>query len=162
MQTGTLYEAHLVVRDLQAAARFYETVLGFSPALCAPDVRFYWTESDHSRMFALWQLKPDDNEPRRHTRPDVSVWVRSHIAFHLRLSDFWAAVKRLRQSGVRVTGFEDNSTEPSVHCWVPAVSVYFSDPDGHALELISILDEKPQPKLGVLSWSKWQKSITNE
>ncbi|WDL96710.1 hypothetical protein [Alicyclobacillus sp. ALC3] len=41
-------------------------------------------------------------------------------------------------------------------------SVYFSDPDGHALELISVLGDEPQPKLGVLSWSKWQESITNE
>lgn len=113
-------------------------------------------------MFALWQLKPNDSEPRRHTRPDVSTWVRSHIAFHLRLPDFWSAIERLKESGVEIRGFDEDSTQPGVHCWVPAVSVYFSDPDGHALELISVLPENPQPNLGVIPWSQWQEIHSNQ
>ncbi|MFX4300932.1 hypothetical protein ACOJUR_01420 [Alicyclobacillus tolerans] len=34
--------------------------------------------------------------------------------------------------------------------------MYFSDPDGHALELISVLPDNPKPEFGVVSWSKWR------
>lgn len=160
MQVGTLYEAHLVVRDLDSSARFYKQVLGFTSALVTPDVRFYWTESDHSRMFALWQQKPNDEASGRHTRPDVSKWVRNHLAFHLSWSQFWDAISMLKKHGIAVKGFED--AELSVHCWVPALSAYFSDPDGHALELISVLRDQPRPELGVTSWSEWQRIHANQ
>src|SRR4051812_39086437 len=34
-------------------------------------------------------------------------------------------------------------------------SVYFHDPDGNLLELISMLPEDPRPELGVVNWSRW-------
>jgi len=157
VEFSVLYEAHLVVRDLQASARFYESILGFTPALATPDVRFYWTGHDRRHMFALWQLKPDDHEPRKHTGPDVSTWARSHLAFHLALPDFWIAIENLKRCGIEVRGFDGETDEPSVHTWVPALSVYFPDPDGHALEFISVLDEQPRLSLGVISWSEWNR-----
>jgi len=40
---------------------------------------------------------------------------------------------------------------------MPAASVFFDDPDGNFLEYIAMLDDEPQPELGLLlSWSEWQ------
>jgi lactoylglutathione lyase len=43
-----------------------------------------------------------------------------------------------------------------VLCWMPAASVYFDDPDGHSLEFIAMLPDRPRPDLGRLSWSDWR------
>ena len=45
--------------------------------------------------------------------------------------------------------------EPVVLAWMPAASIYFRDPDGNQLELLSMLPDAPQPVLGVVSWSRW-------
>lgn len=44
--------------------------------------------------------------------------------------------------------------EPSVIGWMPAAAVYFRDPDGHQLEVISMLDGKPRPDVGIVPWSR--------
>jgi len=45
--------------------------------------------------------------------------------------------------------------EPMVFAWMPAVSIYFNDPDGNSLEFISMLDGEGKPELGVLSYADW-------
>ncbi|MFC4163184.1 hypothetical protein ACFOWU_05950 [Epilithonimonas zeae] len=40
---------------------------------------------------------------------------------------------------------------------MPALALYFNDPDGNQLEFIHILNGKSQPELGVLSYEEWQK-----
>ena len=45
--------------------------------------------------------------------------------------------------------------EPMVFAWMPAISIYFNDPDGHSLEFISILDGESKPENGILTYEKW-------
>ncbi|KKX50456.1 hypothetical protein [Sphingobacterium sp. IITKGP-BTPF85] len=40
---------------------------------------------------------------------------------------------------------------------MPALAIYFDDPDGNSLEFISMLDGKGQPEQGVLSYADWLK-----
>jgi hypothetical protein len=47
------------------------------------------------------------------------------------------------------------TTEPSVIGWMPAAALYFRDPDGHLLEYLAMLEEGPNPDLGIVSWSGW-------
>ncbi len=42
-----------------------------------------------------------------------------------------------------------------VFAWMPAIAIYFNDPDGHQLEFIAILAGKGQPALGVISYDEW-------
>lgn len=35
--------------------------------------------------------------------------------------------------------------------WMPAIAIYFRDPDGHSLELIAMLPQPPQLALGVVT-----------
>jgi hypothetical protein len=39
---------------------------------------------------------------------------------------------------------------------MPAVSVYFLDPDGHLLEYIAMLPDEPRPDAGVMTWNAWR------
>ena len=55
-----------------------------------------------------------------------------HFAFTTSADVIEAAADKLRDLGVDVTG-------PVTHDWMPARSIYFSDPDGHELELCAPL-----------------------
>jgi lactoylglutathione lyase len=39
---------------------------------------------------------------------------------------------------------------------MPALSIYFKDPDGHSIEFISVLDADPDRSFGVRPFSEWQ------
>jgi lactoylglutathione lyase len=38
--------------------------------------------------------------------------------------------------------------------WMPAAAVYFTDPDGHTLEYLAMLEGPPEPDLGIVPWSQ--------
>lgn len=41
--------------------------------------------------------------------------------------------------------------------FMPAVSIYFDDPDGHSVEFIAMLDDEPRPDLEIMSWKEWDR-----
>ena len=53
------------------------------------------------------------------------------------------------------------TVEPMVFAWMPALAIYFNDPDGNQLEFISILEGEGRPELGVLSYEEWMKQTGN-
>ncbi|PYT12333.1 MAG: hypothetical protein DMF51_13485 [Acidobacteria bacterium] len=59
---------------------------------------------------------------------DKGTWPTQHFAFTVEEADIEAAAAALKKRGVAVT-------RPVLHEWMPASSVYFSDPNGHELEL---------------------------
>jgi catechol 2,3-dioxygenase-like lactoylglutathione lyase family enzyme len=59
---------------------------------------------------------------------DKGEWPTTHFAFTVAEQEIEEAAAMLRAQGVEVEG-------PVYHEWMPARSIYFSDPDGHALEL---------------------------
>jgi lactoylglutathione lyase len=62
----------------------------------------------------------------------------------------------LLSKGVQPLGFAGGpATEAEVIGWMPAVSQYFADPDGHSIEFISVLDETADASFGVGPYSKW-------
>ena len=52
---------------------------------------------------------------------------------------------------------QDDKEKPMVFCWMPAISIYFSDPDGHYLEFIGILPGKSRPdeEKRVVTYEQW-------
>ncbi|MNY82250.1 hypothetical protein D3C86_2242310 [compost metagenome] len=40
---------------------------------------------------------------------------------------------------------------------MPAVSIYFDDPDGYSVELIAMLPDAPRPELEMLYWGEWER-----
>ena len=141
-----LFEAHLLVGDLDRSASFYRDVVGLSPALELParGAAFFWIGDPGEAMLGLWSLG------------SAPVGVASHVAFSAPLDHVLAACERLRSLNVTPLSFFATETEePSVIGWMPAAAVYFRDPDGHLLEYLAMLDSAPDPEAGVVSWSEW-------
>jgi lactoylglutathione lyase len=144
-----LFEAHLTVSDLDRSIAFYRDVLGLSLAQRIPErqVAFFWVPTSERGMLGLWCIG---------TSP---LHMRLHIAFDVTRQHVFDSVGALRRAGIapRISGGGAEIDEPVVLCWMPAVSVYFDDPDGHSLEFIAMLDETPRPDLGRVSWSEWRR-----
>ncbi|PTM56806.1 VOC family protein [Desmospora activa] len=158
-----LVEQHLVVSDLKRSTDFYEKKLGFTLGYdTGNNILFYWLDPEHQSMLGLWQQGSAGNGPDS-SGPDTSQIIRQHLAFQLPLPQFHETVQRLKEDGLQITDFFGNETEEgSVHPWMPIVSVYFPDPDGHVLELLSFLPEQPRPDWPAMSYSEWQQRIADK
>ena len=147
-----LFESHLTVSDLDRAMRFYRDVLCLPVAMVVPERRlaFFWIGAPGKAMLGLWEV---GSGPLRMTQ---------HIAFRVDVAAVLGAPHALREAGVMPLNFESKpADEPVVLGWMPAVAVYFHDPDGNLLEFLAMLPEPPRPDLGVLPWSSWKAIATS-
>lgn len=141
-----LYETHLFVADLERSIEFYARTLNL--AQCHDEegrrAAFFWIGKPKQSMLGLWE-KPKSQIDIRHFAFECDPdWV---------LND---SVQYLRDRNLKSRNFLNDGTErPMVFCWMPAISIYFDDPDGHSLEFIGVLEGKPHAKAGVLSYDEW-------
>jgi lactoylglutathione lyase len=145
-----LFETHLTVRDLDRSVAFYRDVVGLQLALREPELgaAFFWIGAAGQAMLGLWAAGP------------APIALSLHIAFVTSLDDVLDAPNRLRRLGVTPLSFHAEETnEPSVIGWMPAAAVYLRDPDGHLLEYLAMLDERPAPDRGIVSWSEWPSRV---
>jgi catechol 2,3-dioxygenase-like lactoylglutathione lyase family enzyme len=110
-----VYEVAIRVKDLARAETFYREVLGLTEGL--RDARRPWVFLWAGGQAGMIVLQEDQGD-----------WPTQHLAFTIAPADLEAATAALQAHGVAVRG-------PVLHAWMPATSVYFADPDGHALEL---------------------------
>ena len=59
---------------------------------------------------------------------------------------------------------KDGTEQPMVFAWIPAISIYFDDPDGHSLEFLGKLQgkSKPEKEKLVVSYDDWLAIKANE
>lgn len=141
-----LFEAHLVVENLNASVAFYRDALGLELAHTSGgrQAAFFWIGARGGSMLGLWAA---GSAPQRTT---------AHIAFAASVEEVLAAPRTLRAAGITPLDFDGQPTDdPVVLGWMPAVSVYFRDPDGHLLEYLAMLPDPPRPERGVVSWRSW-------
>jgi lactoylglutathione lyase len=141
-----LFESHLTVTNLERSMTFYSQTLGLELAhvFWERRVAFYWIGGRGNSMLGLWEV---GTGPQR---------MSLHLAFRVDLQDLLAATARLRAANVIPLDFDGQPTdEPVAIAWMPAASLFFRDPDGNQLELLSMLPDDPRPELGVTSWSRW-------
>jgi len=117
-----LYEVAIRVKDLARAEAFYKEVLGLKEGL--RDERRNWLFLYAGGEAGMVVLQEDKGE-----------WPTQHFAFSVDEPDLRQAREMLREKGVSVS-------DPVYHEWMNAVSVYFDDPDGHALELLALSSSK--------------------
>lgn len=110
-----IYEVAIRVKQLPRAEVFYREVLGLEVGI--RDERRNWLFLRAGGQAGMVVLQEDEGE-----------WPTQHFAFTVDEADMEDAVAVLQEKGVAVDG-------PHFHEWMPAKSVYFSDPDGHQLEL---------------------------
>jgi lactoylglutathione lyase len=141
-----LFETHLGVADVSRSVVFYVDVVGLSVAAEVPEraAALLWTGAPGSGMLGLWSIG------------SAPISTRLHVAFRTSVADVVGACDRLRSLGVTPLTFSGaEADEPDVIAWIPAIAVYFRDPDGHLLEFVAMLDDAPRPECGVIPLSKW-------
>ena len=147
-----LYETHLFVANLENSIDFYKNTLGLE--LCHVEkerrIAFFWIGKPKDAMLGLWE-KP------------ASEICKSHIAFRCEADDILhRAADYFQQRKIKPYNFLQDGTErPMVFCWMPALSIYFNDPDGHSLEFIAILKGEGRPGLGVIPYDEWTRLAGN-
>lgn len=142
-----LFETHINVASLERSMKFYGDVLGLH--LGAYDERrrvaFYWLGDWGEAMIGVWE------------KPAGQVFPQ-HYAFRCGVDDVLNhSVSYLKQRGLGFYNFlHDGSERPMVFGWMPAIAIYFDDPDGHSLEFIAMLPGKPQPEIGIVPYDEWK------
>jgi catechol 2,3-dioxygenase-like lactoylglutathione lyase family enzyme len=116
-----VYEIAIRVKDLPTAEDFYLNVLGLEVGL--RDEKRNWLFLRAGGQAGMVVLQEDKGN-----------WPKQHFAFTVDEAEIDAAAAALRELGVDIDG-------PNIHDWMPAKSVYFSDPDGHSLELCAPLQK---------------------
>ncbi len=141
-----LFESHISVSNLDRSVQFYRDVLGLPLAHIVPErrVAFFWIGAPGKAMLGVWETGAG---PQKMTH---------HLAFKAAIDDVLASPNVLREAGITPLDFDSEPTdEPVVLCWMPAVAMYFHDPDGNLLEFLAMLPQPPRPGLGVVPWSSF-------
>ncbi|WP_407527819.1 VOC family protein [Lacibacter sp. MH-610] len=145
MITG-LFETHVDVKNLEQSVEFYKQLPGLTP--CHYDeqrrIAFFWVGAPQKFMLGLWEKPAKEVVPRHFAFQCESEWIlKESVAF-------------LHSKQIQSYNFLKDGTErPMVFAWMPAVAIYFDDPDGNILEFISIIDGEAKPHLGVLAYEEW-------
>ncbi len=145
-----LYETHLYVENLENSIDFYSKILGLKQCRFEANRRtaFFWIGEDKQAMLGLWE-KPKEEIDLRHFAFECDPeWILNESVDFLKSHklNFWNFL-------------QNNNDQPMVFCWVPAISIYFSDPDGHYLEFIGILqgNAKSSEEKRVVTYNDWLK-----
>ncbi len=143
-----LFETHINVSNLERSTDFYCQKLGLELGYHdeARRVDLLWINRPGEAMLGLWEKPAEQVVPQ-------------HFAFRAELSDVRErSVAWLAERGLPCFNFLNDGTQrPMVFGWMPALSIYFFDPDNHSLELIAMLPDAPRPEVGVVSWDQWQR-----
>jgi len=141
-----LYETHVFVENLERSIDFYQNKLGLE--FCHYEkqrrIAFFWIGLSKQYMLGLWEKPKNELAPR-------------HFAFRCEAADILQhSAGYLKERGLKPYNFlKDGTDRPMVFAWMPAIAIYFDDPDGNVLEFIAILKGAARPEKGVLSYEEW-------
>mgnify|MGYP003578982635 CR=1 FL=1 len=148
-----IYETHVSVVDLERSIEFYKNVLGLRQRSYSDTRRiaFFWVGEPKEYMLGLWE------------KPKEEV-VKMHFAFRCDKEDILnKSIDYLRSRKLKPYNFLNDGREiPLVFAWMPAIAIYFDDPDGRCLEFISILDGEPNEELGIITYEEWRRCLERE
>jgi glyoxylase I family protein len=135
----------ITVKDMKRSVDFYSGMLGFKVLgqrlLNERVFKIVWLQTG-SGMVELFEFQPSKGKDQDPTIPQVvsqeDIGLR-HIGFSIPPENFDAIVKKLEQARVEFT------IEPTVADWCALRLVFFKDPDGNIVEIISGKLENLEP-----------------
>lgn len=143
-----LYETHLFVENLERSIEFYTTMMGLKQ--CRFDnerrIAFFWMGEDKKSMLGLWEKPKEEIDIRHYAFECEPDWIQNE------------SENFLKSRNINCWNFLNDGTQgPMVFVWVPAISIYFNDPDGHELEFIGILKGKSKSnnEKRVITYKEW-------
>jgi len=109
------------VRDKKASARFFANIFGLK---CEP-VNYFAPVRLNEQMTLLFS----DESPEHDSH---------HYAFHVSDTEFDAIFGRIKASGLSFGSDPGDHENGTLNSWGGGRGVYFKDPDGHLLELMTV------------------------
>ena len=143
-----LFETHLYVENLERSIDFYGKTLELNQCYYEEDRRaaFFWIGKEKQSMLGLWEKPKEEIDIRHFAFECEPEWIIKESIDFLKSHNlnFWNFL-------------QDDNEKPMVFCWMPAVSIYFNDPDGHYLEFIGILPGKTKSyeEKRVVTYEQW-------
>ena len=143
-----LYETHLFVENLERSIEFYSKIIGLKQCRYGEERRtdFFWIGKDKQFMLGLWE-KPKEEIDIRHFAFECDPdWIQNE------------SLNYLKSRNIKSWNFLNDGTErPMFFVWMPAISIYFGDPDGYELEFIDVLNGKMKSdsKKRVVNYEEW-------
>lgn len=127
MKIQGIVETAISVADVEASARFYQDLFGFERMIEDPRVIALNVAPGHVLLLFLrgGSVNPVDLPGGR--IPGHDSRGSHHFAFSIASEDFDGWMRRLEEKGIEI--------ESTVNWALGGRSVYFRDPDGHAVEL---------------------------
>lgn len=144
-----LYETHLFVENLERSIEFYSEILGLKLCRYGEERRtaFFWIGKDKQSMLGLWEKPKEEIDVRHFAFECDPEWIENE------------SLNYLKSRNIKSWNFLNDGTEgPIVFVWMPAISIYFNDPDGHDLEFIGVLEGevKSNQEKRIFSYEEWQ------
>ena len=142
-----LFETHLYVENLEKSIDFYANKLELEQCHTEDGRRaaFFWIGAPKKFMLGLWEKPKSEIDIRHFAFECEPEWILKE------------SVPYLKKRDIPCRNFlKDGTKRPMVFAWMPAISIYFDDPDGHSLEFIGILEGKSKPENGIISYEKWK------
>lgn len=143
-----LYEAHLPVSNLLDSIEFYQK-LGLEKAFQNEKLVFFWIEKGRSWL-GLWET--DRVETPYH--PSLK-----HVAFQVEIENMENAKRWLEEKDIPIrTAFGFAAEEQPLVLPNPPhahAAIYFHDPDGNSLELITPLKIDFEERFQMMSLEEW-------
>jgi catechol 2,3-dioxygenase-like lactoylglutathione lyase family enzyme len=119
----TIVLNHTIVsaRDKVAAARFFAEIFGLT---CEP-VDYFAPVRVNDQMTLLFSDESPEHESH-------------HYAFHVGDAEFDAIFDRMKAAGLPYGSDPSHLDNGKINTWGGGRGVYFKDPDGHVLELMTV------------------------
>ncbi|MBO0469750.1 VOC family protein [Enterococcus sp. DIV0242_7C1] len=128
-----IFETHLNVANYLESAKFYEQLPGLE-SLHIDHKRkssFFWVGGKGKGMLGIRENYPS------------SQIQRQHFAFEVEENQLFSIREELETKGIQTENFYgDDSGDLYVFTFMPAVSFYVTDPNGHSIEYLAMLDKK--------------------